>query len=312
MFFLAKSKKVLKKISAEKKIVPADFHKKRLDDAVAALFLISKSAAKKAIAEKRILKNKNFPKKAGEKVSENDEIVFQKPEKKEQKMCSNLPPPKILFENDDFLIAEKPAGIATHFDQNHADCLVARLLAAGKTLSPVGAPDRPGVVHRLDKDTSGILIFAKNEKSHFSFQNLFANRKIKKTYLARVFGAKIPDAGTIDSPIGRDARDRQKMTVLPENVGKNARTHFSVISRGKTSALLKIDLETGRTHQIRVHLAAIGHPVVGDKKYGDAKKDAKRKSPRLFLHAEKLEFWDPTGIFRRFHIPAPESFFEDF
>ncbi len=236
-----------------------------------------------------------IPKKSGEKISENDEITWEKEEKNQQEIPSNLPPPNILFENDDFLIAEKPMGIPTHFDDHHADCLLARILATGKTLSSVGAPSRSGVVHRLDKDTSGLLIFAKTDAAHLYFQKLFATRQIKKTYLALVYGNSLPEEGTIDSPLGRDPRDRKKMRVAPENVGRKSLTHFRVLENYKETALVEVDLATGRTHQIRVHFSAIGHPVVGDVIYGNRKYDEKKKSPRLFLHAEKLEFVGMEG-----------------
>lgn len=293
---------------SETKLIPAELHKNRLDTAIAEIFGISKSSAHRAIVENRVLRNGKLPKKAGEKITKNDEITLKEETKGEHAITEKLLPPQILFENEDFLIVEKPIGIPTHFDEHHTDCLVARLLAAGKTLASVGAPDRPGVVHRLDKDTSGILLFAKTDAAHQYFQNLFATRKIKKTYYAVVYGGNLPAEGTIDSPIGRDPRDRKKMRVAPENVGRKSLTHFRVLENREATALVEVDLATGRTHQIRVHFAAIGHPVVGDPIYGHQKYDEKTKPSRLFLHAAELEFVGSDGKEYRFLAEVPKEF----
>lgn len=297
----------------EIKSVPDFLHKKRVDEALVVLFGISKSAGQRAIEEGRVLINSKIPHKSGEKVMENDSLSFSSfhPEEINLSFSDNIHNtfhlPHILFENNDFLIVEKPVGIPTHFDEHHTDCVVGRLLLSGKQLSSIGIPNRPGVVHRLDKDTSGLLLFAKTNTAHIFFQKLFASRKIKKTYFALVHGTHLPLEGTIDSPIGRDPKNRQKMRVAPENVGRNSVTHFYRKEKREKVSLLEINLETGRTHQIRVHLAAIGNPVVGDKVYGNPKYDEEIKPSRLFLHAFGLEFTDLQGIHHCFQLPISQE-----
>lgn len=216
---------------------------------------------------------------------------------------------KIIFENDDFLIVDKPAGLVVHPSETTAlsDTLLDKVLDKIDVDSFKEMSDknfRPGIVHRLDKDTSGLLVIAKNKKSYLNLVEQFKSRKVEKRYFALVKGLLEFKEGVIDSPIGRSLRNRKKFDVVSESEGKSAITQYKVteefLSDKKTTAsLLDIELKTGRTHQIRVHMAAIGHPVVGDCVYGARTINKKFKEEfgleRQFLHAYSIRFKDLTG-----------------
>ncbi len=278
-----------------KRVVSIDA-KQRLDDFVAREFGVTRSQAKQWIGSDSVFVNGTLQSKAGVLVKAGDVLEITLPTEHNPAAAVEKPL-VIIFENADLIIVDKPAGIVTHPDANHqSDSLVQRVLAH-TSLSSVGLPERPGVVHRLDKDTSGLVIFAKTDEAHHALTKIFADRKIAKYYLALVHGGgKLPDSGTIEAPIDRNPRDRKKMDVSASDKAKHAISHFTVLQRFPHATLVEVKIETGRTHQIRVHFAAIGHPVVGDITYGNAKLDRQlektigKKIPRLLLHAERLRF----------------------
>lgn len=206
----------------------------------------------------------------------------------------NALPLDIVYEDDDLLVINKEAGLVVHPAPGHADdTLVNALLARNPELQAVGDEVRPGIVHRLDRDTSGLIIVAKNQHALAALQEQMQRHEIVKRYLALVEGVVKPDKGSIDAPIGRDTRNRQQMTITTRE-SREARTHFRVLERFQRHTLLLLQLETGRTHQIRVHLKAIGHPVVGDPTYGSGNVLKDVSLHRQFLHAYQLEFKQPT------------------
>jgi len=227
----------------------------------------------------------------------NDEISIQFPEVKMQKGIKGKI--NIAYENDDFLAINKPANLSVHNDINlNQDRTLVDLLIGNKIkLSSIGAPIRPGIVHRLDKDTSGIVLIAKNDKAHVELSSLFSDKKITKTYLCLVQNVPKTQKGTINSPIKRHHEERTKMTISSQFDAKPAVTHFEILQNYKFLdtyySLLKVNIETGRTHQIRVHMQAIDHPIVADQKYGNQKTNQDFKKiglNRQFLHAASLEF----------------------
>lgn len=206
---------------------------------------------------------------------------------------------RVVYEDDDLLIVDKPAGVVTHPAPGHATgTLVHGLLGhareEGISLGTLGGVDRAGIVHRLDRDTSGLLMVAKTDDAQLALQAQLKARRVHKRYLTLVAGSVAAQAGRIEAPIGRDPRDRMRMTVLPG--GRESVTLYRVRERFPGWTLLEVDLVTGRTHQIRVHLASIGHPVAGDPVYATG---AARRGPdglaRLFLHAWRLELASPSG-----------------
>ncbi len=200
-------------------------------------------------------------------------------------------PLDIVYEDDDLIVVNKPAGMVVHPAYGHqAGTLVNALLAHCPALADEGQNERPGIVHRLDKDTSGLIIVAKNESSRRHLQGQFKRREVKKVYLALVEGQLTPRRGAIEAPIGRDRRQRKRMAVVRE--GRAACTAYRVVEYFANHTLLEVEPKTGRTHQIRVHLAFIGHPVVGDAVYGFRKQ--RLKVPRQFLHASYLGFRRPS------------------
>jgi 23S rRNA pseudouridine1911/1915/1917 synthase len=214
-------------------------------------------------------------------------------------------PIKILYEDDDLLVIDKPAGLTVHPAPGHpSHTLVNAVLAHLNEIEDDGESTRPGIVHRLDKDTSGVMLVAKNNVALANLADQFKSRSVKKVYLTLVTGILKPDRGVIEAPIGRDSGDRKKMAVTGESRGRAARTNYRVLRYVGKNSLLEITPETGRTHQIRVHLAAIGYPVFGDITYG-------KKSVflhRQFLHAHRLGFSLPsTGRFVEFESPLPED-----
>ncbi|RJQ31146.1 MAG: RluA family pseudouridine synthase [Actinobacteria bacterium] len=215
---------------------------------------------------------------------------------------------KIIYEDNDFAIVSKPAGMVTHpAVGNWKGTLVNALLFHLKSLSGIGGVLRPGIIHRLDKDTSGLAIVAKNDWSHQKLSQMFANREIKKTYLALVQGVFDFKEGKIDAPIGRHRSNRQKMAVIEG--GKEAVTNFKEVEKFYKYSLVEAYPQTGRTHQIRVHFAYINHPIAGDELYGSAQELKGLK--RQFLHAFRLEFDNPrTGDTLIFEDPLPQCLSE--
>jgi len=219
-------------------------------------------------------------------------------------------PLDILFENDDLLVVNKPAGMVVHPSPGHeTGTLVHAVLGHIPGLEGIGGEERPGVVHRLDKDTSGLILLAKNERAHRWLQDQFRLRKVEKTYLALVDGAPPTPTGRVEAPVGRDPAHRKKMAVLPPGKGREAASEYRTLERFKAHALLEVHPLTGRTHQIRLHLAFLGCPIVGDRVYG-------RKKPSLeigrhFLHAFRLRIQLPgEKEHRTFEAQLPKALLE--
>ena len=221
----------------------------------------------------------------------------------------------VVYEDDHLLIVDKPAGLVVHPAAGHPDgTLVNALLhhCRGK-LSGIGGVERPGIVHRIDRDTSGLLVVAKSDKAHEGLAKLFAAHDIERRYLAIVSGIPAPPAGTVRTQIGRSPTNRKKMAVLPDNKGKHAVTHFKTEERFKSTALVSCTLETGRTHQVRVHMAHIGHPLIGDSVYSNRQNPYRigpnqSKFGRQALHAAVLGFIHPfSGETMRFESRLPED-----
>jgi 23S rRNA pseudouridine1911/1915/1917 synthase len=214
----------------------------------------------------------------------------------------------VVYEDADLLVVDKPAGLIVHPGAGqHAGTLVHGLLARYPEIRDVGQPDRPGIVHRLDKGTSGLLLVARSQPAYDALVAMLAGRGVERRYHALVWGAFDSPTGMVDAPVGRSARDRTRMAVTL--AGKDARTRYEVI-RGFTDPVivteLSCKLETGRTHQIRVHMASIGHPVVGDERYGGRR--ASLPSPRPWLHAEHLALEHPvSGVPLAFDSPLPDD-----
>ena len=241
------------------------------------------------------------------KVKENDVISIDDSFKEE----INIEPEKmkldIVYEDNDIMIINKPSGMVVHpGNGNYKGTLVNGLMYYTKSLSDVNGEIRPGIVHRIDKDTSGLIIIAKNNKTHEILGDYFKNKSITRTYIALVKGEIGTNSGTIDAPIGRSDKDRKKMAVTAKN-SKNAITHFTVLKRYKGYTLIKCKLDTGRTHQIRVHMAYIGHPVYNDPVYTNDK----CSDFGQFLHSYSMEFIHPiTKEKMYFECPLPEYFSE--
>ncbi|NIA01928.1 MAG: RluA family pseudouridine synthase [Nitrospirae bacterium] len=237
------------------------------------------------------------------------EIIVGKQEKREiQKEDIEI---EILFEGKDYLVIDKPAGIVVHpSETGHSKGTVVNALL-DKVDKGVGEEFRPGIVHRLDKDTSGALIVAKTKEGYKYFVEQFKKRKVKKEYLALVKGILIHKEGIIDSPISRDVKSRKKMGLASEKEGKRAVSKYKVKEEFDDLSLVEVEIETGRTHQIRVHMAAIDHPVVGDNTYGVGSYNRRFKEKyglrRQFLHAERLEFKDLEGKKKKIVVDLPED-----
>jgi len=222
-----------------------------------------------------------------------------------------FPEPEILYEDKDLLVINKPAGIVVHPTINNIDnpSIASWFLQKYSFVSNVGKDKlRPGIVHRLDKETSGVLILAKNNLAFDYLKNLFKERKIKKKYIALVRGEIKKQQGTIDFPLIRSKKSPiKRKIVIKKNKGKSALTKYKVLKRYEGYTLLEIFPETGRTHQIRVHLASIGFPVLGDKIYGKSKKLNKLNLSRHFLHAQTISFVLPSGESIKIQAPLPED-----
>ena len=205
------------------------------------------------------------------KVALGDEVIIQKDEPKEVSIEAEDIPLDVLYEDNDIIVVNKPKGLVVHPANGNPDgTLVNAIMNIAKdSLSGIGGEIRPGIIHRLDKDTSGVLIVAKNDKAHIDISNQIKNRETSKIYIALVRGVINENEATINMPIARDLKDRKKMAVSKN--GKEAITHFKVLKRYEGFTLLEIKIDTGRTHQIRVHMAEIKHPVVGDMVYSNGK-----------------------------------------
>lgn len=269
---------------------------------------ISRMMVKKLLEEEKILVN-GKSEKASYKVKVNDIIEVQEVEVKEIDLKAEDIPLDVLYEDNDIIVVNKAKGMVVHPANGNLDgTLVNALMAKCQdSLSGIGGEIRPGIVHRLDKDTSGVIVIAKNDKAHINLSNQIKEKQMKKTYICLVRGNIPNDEATIDMPIARSKKDRKKMAVDKE--GKNAVTHFKVIKRYNGYTYLKVNIETGRTHQIRVHLSHIGYPIIGDEVYSNGKNPFGVKGQ--MLHAKELEFTHPTtGKRMKIEAPIPEYFEE--
>lgn len=265
---------------------------------------LSRSQAQKLIADGYVVVN-GLMEKASHKTETGEKIEITIPPPAPTGLLPEAIPVKIIYEDDDLLVIDKPAGLTVHPAPGHpSHTLVNAVLSHLNEIEDEGDITRSGIVHRLDKDTSGVMLVAKNNVALANLADQFKARTVKKTYITLVKGILRPDKGVIDAPIGRDSGDRKKMAVTGESRGRAARTNYRVIRYVGKNSLLEITPETGRTHQIRVHLAAIGYPVFGDITYG--KKSAFLN--RQFLHAHKIGFNLPaTGKWVEFESPLPED-----
>ena len=278
----------------------------RLDKAVAELTDLSRSLANEQIKDGQILVN-GQAKKAKYSVKEGDVISYELPEPEVVEYVPEDIPLEIVYQDEDVAVVNKPQGMVVHPSAGHTSgTLVNALMYHIKDLSGINGVLRPGIVHRIDKDTSGLLMIAKNDQAHVSLADELKDKKSLRKYWAIVHGNLSNDRGVIEAPIGRSEKDRKKQAVTAK--GKPALTRFQVLERFGDYSLVELQLETGRTHQIRVHMAYIGHPVAGDEVYGPRKT---LKGHGQFLHARTLGFTHPrTGEVLEFTAEAPAIFQE--
>ena len=289
-------------------ILMADLSGERLDAFLArSVPELTRSAAQKLIEEGCVLRGGKKAKK-NDKLNVGDEISVTIPEPKEVDIAATEMPLDIIYEDEDLLVINKPKGLVVHPAAGHQDdTLVNGLLyAMGDDLSGINGELRPGIVHRIDKDTSGLLAVAKNDLAHTMLASQLKDHTMARTYEAIVCGSFREDSGTVDAPIGRHPSDRKKMCVIARN-SKEAVTHWEVVKRYRGYTHIRCKLETGRTHQIRVHMAHIGHPILGDTVYGHKKPELGQDSQ--CLHAGALCFRHPRdGRPVLVFAPLPEYF----
>ncbi|HXN92624.1 MAG TPA: RluA family pseudouridine synthase [Candidatus Sulfotelmatobacter sp.] len=267
---------------------------------------LSRSAAARLIKGHLVLVN-GRPADPADRVAAGDVVDFEIPEAYVVEAGAEDIPLDIVYEDEDIAVINKPAGMVVHPAPGHyTGTMVHALLGRGGAWSAVGGAARPGIVHRLDKGTSGLIVVARNDVSHRSLSAQLEDRSLSRTYLAIARGRLKDDAGELEGPIGRDPRERKRMAVVAG--GRFARTRYAVVEKRQTHTLLRCDLDTGRTHQIRVHLAALGHPVAGDAEYGGREPGAERP----MLHAWRLRFRHPrSGTDMSFEAALPADF-QDF
>lgn len=287
--------------------IVVDLEDMRLD-----VYIVKKYNKLSRMMVQRLIENGNIlvngkRQKTSYKVQVGDEIELDIPEAKETEIKAEDIPIEVVYEDDDIIVVNKPKGMVVHpANGNYNGTLVNAIMSMCKdSLSGIGGEIRPGIVHRLDKDTSGLLIIAKNDKAHINMSEQIKNREVKKIYIALVRGIVPENEATINMPIGRSNKDRKKMSVRKD--GKEAITHFKVLKRYNKYTLLEVKIDTGRTHQIRVHLAEIGYPVVGDMVYSNGKNEFGIEGQ--MLHAKSLEFKHPiTGKKMYLEAKLPEYF----
>ena len=278
----------------------------RLDKALADLTNLSRSQANLAIKEGTVLVN-GRTQKAKYNVKTGDIISYEEPKEEVLDYLAEDIPLDIIYEDQDVAVINKPQGMVVHPSAGHSSgTLVNALLYHIKDLSTINGIVRPGIVHRIDMDTSGLLMIAKNDQAHQALASELKDKKSLRKYLAIVHGNLPNDRGVIEAPIGRSEKDRKKQAVTAK--GKPAVTHFKVLERFGSYTLVELRLETGRTHQIRVHMAYMGHPLAGDPLYGPRKT---LKGRGQFLHAQTLGFTHPrTGKLVEFSVQPPAIFQE--
>ena len=278
----------------------------RLDAFLSADGALTRSQAARLIAEGRVRVN-GKPAAKSARLSGGETVTVDVPQLRETALLPQDIPLVVVYEDDDVIVVNKPTGLVVHPAPGHPDgTLVNALLHhCGDSLSGIGGEKRPGIVHRIDRDTSGLIIAAKNDAAHLALSAQLKDHSLSRTYECLVTGNMKQDSGTVDAPIGRSSADRKKMAVVP--TGRRAVTHWEVVARYPGVTHLRCRLETGRTHQIRVHMAYIGHPILGDTVYG-----AKKPVPGLTgqcLHATGLRFVHPrTAEPVELHCPLPPEF----
>lgn len=291
----------------EQIIVKENKENKRLDSYIAEEKAeLSRTTIKRLLENAQILVN-GTKQKASYKPETGDLIQINMPELCKTELVAQDIPVPVIYEDKDIIVVNKPKGMVVHPANGNPDkTLVNAILAMCKdSLSGIGGEIRPGIVHRLDKDTSGLLIVAKNDLAHINMSKQIQDRQVIKKYIALVRGIVPEDEATIDMPIARSKKDRKKMAV--DKDGKNAVTHFKVLKRYDKYTLLELKIDTGRTHQIRVHMSYIGHPVVGDTTYSNGKNEFGIEGQ--MLHAKYLEFKHPiTGETLKLEAPLPQYF----
>ena len=269
----------------------------------------TRSRIKKLLTDKNVTLNGVVATKAGAEIKIGDEVAITIPDAVEYSVKPENIPVDIVYQDEDFAIVNKAKGMTVHVGNGNAEgTLVNALLYALDSLSGIGGVLRPGIVHRIDKDTTGLLVVAKNDKAHVSLAGQIAQKTCHRTYYALLEGCLKDDKGRIVTDIGRHPTERLKMTVLPEGRGKIAITDYQAVARfGQEYTLCRFDLQTGRTHQIRVHAKHMSHPIVGDPVYGYKKQ--KLGVEGQLLHAQKLELTHPTtGERMAFTAPLPVAF----
>ncbi len=294
-----------------KVIVSSDLDGARLDRAVAALLPeLSRSFIVRLIGDGRVTFAGRVAGKPSAHVTAGEEIEIDVPPPAAAEIVSQDLPLTVIYEDDDIAVIDKPAGLVVHPAAGHADrTLVNALLFHLKDLSGVSGELRPGIVHRLDKDTSGVMVIAKNDAAHRALSEMWGSDRVRKEYLAVVYGTPQRSPGTIDAPIGRDPRNRKRMAAVAG--GRRAVTDYEVVAPLRHASLVRCTLRTGRTHQIRVHLKSIGHPIIGDPLYSGPQwrgipdkrlQKAIASFPRQALHAARIII--PQGVFE---APMPED-----
>ena len=280
----------------------------RIDKVISIVYNeLSRSNVQKLIDEKKVFVNEKVLTKASYVVSIGDKIEIEEIVAKEINLLPQDIPLDIIYEDNDMIVVNKPKGMVVHPANGNPDgTLVNAIMAKCKgSLSGIGGEIRPGIVHRIDKDTSGLVMVAKNDRAHINLSDQIKNHEVNKTYIALVRGVINENEATINMPIARSTKDRKKMAVSKN--GKNAITHFKVLKRFEKYTLIEVKIETGRTHQIRVHMSYIGYPIVGDLVYSNGKNPFGVEGQ--MLHAQKLELLHPiTKNKLTLEAPLPEYF----
>ena len=286
----------------------------RLDSFLASrIEAISRTRLQRAIEDGDVLVN-NRTAKASYRLRSGDQIEVDLPEPPPAELLPESIPLNVVYEDDDLIVVDKPAGMVVHPGAGIEQGTLANALVSHfNQLSGVAGRIRPGIVHRIDKETSGLLVVAKNDRAHEKISDQFRDRRVFKMYLALVYGRVSEERGEIEARIGRSPHNRTRMAVLKGNAGRTAHTVFQVEKRYQDFTLLKVEIKTGRTHQIRVHLSHIGHPVVGDATYGQGRENSVREAAikqqvkmlgRHFLHSSRLAF-DHPGSHERMEFSSP-------
>jgi len=267
----------------------------------------SRSRLQNLIAKGHVMVNDSPAKKAGQIIEQGQKIKVSVPPVVASGLVAEAIPLDIIFENDDLLVVDKPAGMVVHPAAGHAaGTLVNAVLGYNPEIEGIGGEERPGLVHRLDKETSGLIVLAKNDRAHQWLQDQFRHRRVEKTYLALVDGKPPTPGGRVEAPIGRDPSHRKRMAVVSVNKGREAVSEYRTLESFQSHTLLEFHPLTGRTHQVRLHCAFLGCPIVGDKVYGQ--KQPSLKIGRHFLHASRLKIVLPAEKEEKvFEAPLPDD-----